>query len=102
VEEVRQRHGRIRFPVFDNSSNGFSQGGVELATAATYTETRESLDEILDADYREGRVPEAVYRTVGAMNRRWADTEATVTVTEMNRLRELKDAAKAAQRCSLK
>ena len=52
------------FHFFDNAPQGFREGSIDLAKPAPYTETRKALDEILDAEYRAGRIPEAVYRRV--------------------------------------
>jgi hypothetical protein len=52
------------FRFFDNLPDGFKGGSVDLARPAAYTESRGALDEILDAEYRAGRIPEAIYRRV--------------------------------------
>ncbi len=52
------------FHFFDNAPDGFREGSVDLAKPAPYTETRKVLDEILDAEYRAGRIPGVVYRRV--------------------------------------
>jgi len=52
------------FHFFDNSPGGFKESGVELTKPGAYTEERESLDGILDAEHRSTRISEAVYRRV--------------------------------------
>lgn len=75
------------FHLFDNAVDGFREGGIDLAKPAHYTETRKVLDEILDAEYRAGRIPEVVYRRVkgaepqagedrGDPNRGWHESPA--------------------------
>jgi hypothetical protein len=52
------------FRFFDNAPEGFKEGTVALARPAAYTERRETLDGILDAEYQAGRIPEATWRRV--------------------------------------
>lgn len=52
------------FHFFDNAPDGFREGTVDLAKPAPYTESRKALDEILDAEYRAGRIPDVIYRRV--------------------------------------
>ena len=47
------------FRFFDNAPAGFKEGTVALAKPAAYTESRETLDGILDAEYQAGRISEA-------------------------------------------
>jgi hypothetical protein len=47
------------FRFFDNAPEGFKEGNVALAEPAAYTESREALDGILDAEYQAGRISEA-------------------------------------------
>ena len=55
---------RFQFRFVDNSGEAPRLGTIELAAPQDYTETGERLYELLDAEYRAGRITQAVYRRI--------------------------------------
>jgi|GEM_PF-3259157 len=52
------------FRFFDNSPATFREGGVEFAVPEAYNESRKTLADILETEYKAGRVSEATCRRV--------------------------------------
>ena len=68
-DEFRQ-DSNFDFRFLANSSNGTSEKSIEAAEPRDYTETRKNLHEILESEYRSGRVPGSVYARVGGLGKR--------------------------------
>ena len=56
---------RFEFTYIANESAGVRKAGIELTDPQDYTETRRRLHELLDAEYRAGRINEDIYQRIG-------------------------------------
>jgi hypothetical protein len=72
VRSLWRSFGRDRafaFAFVDNSAAIPHEGTIELAAPQDYTEIKERLNEVLDAEYSAGRIAEATYRRVRGRDR---------------------------------
>jgi hypothetical protein len=60
---------RVEFVFFDDSASGACEGTIELAAPKDYTEVRERLYDLLDAEYQQRNITEAVYRHIRGIHR---------------------------------
>ena len=60
----------FNFRFIANSSEGTTEGTIEVTEPRDYTEIRKNLHELLRAEYRAGRIAEGTYNRVGGLGER--------------------------------
>ena len=54
----------ITFHFLNNGADRTSEGGIETATPQNYNESRRTLNDLLNREYREKRISEAAYQRI--------------------------------------
>lgn len=89
-----QRNPRVAMRFVQNSSAGAREAPLNLRPPNT--KIRRVLHEIVDAQYRAGRITESVWRRIEEKaNREFADRIAKLAVEDLNRLAREKAARKS-------